>query len=407
MELSMVGIDYTTAAIGYREIFSLTASAGRALASRFLEKYGAKGCIILSTCNRTELWFSGLKGSPKSLFLAEKDASEAEYGSLFTERHGKEAVRYLMELSCGMHSQIYGEDQILAQVKTALITYREYKSTDAVLETLFRQAITAAKKVKTQVQLSAKDTSVPQRAISLLERQTGSLAGKKCLVIGNGEMGRLTAASLIDHGCEVTMTLRQYKKKEAIIPKGCGVINYDERYDMIGQADCIFSATLSPHFTVTKKQLCDVLEQGHSYTLIDLAVPRDMEPEINELPGVTLFDMDSLGVTASCNEDQIKEAASLLEECEEDFYNWYHFRQWIPKLEEIGERCSETLNGKLKKTLKTLGLDFQAEKELQQQIQRASRKTVESMIFGIKETLPSDQWESCISALLESVRNGR
>ena len=126
MNISMVGIDFHTAGIEEREKYALTKEQAVQLGTYFTGKRLADGCVILATCNRTEIWFSGLKGAPKEQFLCAVGGEEKSE-HLFRERRGKEAIRYLMELGCGIHSQIFGEDQILAQMKQAMAMAREKK----------------------------------------------------------------------------------------------------------------------------------------------------------------------------------------------------------------------------------------------------------------------------------------
>lgn len=212
MNISMVGIDYNTANIEDREHFSLTFEKQLEIAKVIKERYHSSGCIIVSTCNRTEIWFSELGTSEVECFsqLVIGENAKETMGSFCVYRQGDEAVNYLMELGCGIHSQIFGEDQILTQLKQALQQAREYQYIDSVLECLFRIAITAAKKVKTNIQIAKSNASLPQAIVEQLEKEQGDLTGKSCLVIGNGEMGRLMAQNLLEKKCEVWMTLRQY-----------------------------------------------------------------------------------------------------------------------------------------------------------------------------------------------------
>ncbi len=403
MDISMVGIDYSKATIEHREKFALTTCHGAELAKKIIEDYKAKGCIILSTCNRTELWFSGLKGSPMEVFLKEKGMEPGEYNKFFTERFGEEAADYLLELSCGMHSQIFGEDQILTQVKTALENGRENTHVDSVLETLFRMSITAAKKVKTEVKLTAKNMSVPEGAVTLLEKSMGSLEGKKCMVVGNGEMGRLMAEILVNRGCEVSMTLRQYKRQDAIIPKGCEVILYEKRYDNVADKDLIFSATLSPHFTIRKEELEDKLLHKE-YIFVDLAVPRDIDPTISELENVVVYDMDQLGVDGNFNTEKINMAKVILNKYKEEFVDWYYFREWIPRVQDISEITGELTDAKLTKAYRSIDITKEEQMKLQKNIQTATKKAVSKLILDLREHLEKEKWCECITALEAAAR---
>lgn len=402
MDISMIGIDFGSADVSRRERFALTASKSLALAQTFVEVHRAAGCVVLSTCNRTEVWCSGLAQGLLPLFLKETGAEEPAPG-LFSQRYGEAAVRYLLELGCGMHSQIFGEDQILAQLKEALQHSHEAQLTDAALETLFRTAVTAAKQVKTSVRLSAKDRSVPGRAVSFLEERYGSLAGKRCLVIGNGEMGRLTCERLMEANCEVLMTLRRYRSGEAVIPQGCGVVPYEDRYQYVAEQDFLFSATLSPHHTLEVDRLTEAgIQPG--CVLVDFAVPRDIAPEVSALEGVTLIGMDMLGTEPCCDPLELQAAQGILEEAYAGFAGWYTLRRIMPTLKQAAEQTALLTGEKLEKPYRRLSLQGSELHKLQKQVQSASQKAVQALLLGAKEHMMPEEWERCISALEKSAR---
>lgn len=408
LNISMVGIDYHTASICERELFSFTRSTQTAFSEEFQLHYPDAGCIILSTCNRTELWFHNLPECPLRVFFSFwrkiLPIEDSKYEPLFTKRFEEDAVSYLFELACGMHSQIFGEDQILTQVKNALSASRELSSSDSVLETLFRSAITSAKKIKTEAKLTARDQSVPEGAAALLERQYGPLAGKSCMVIGNGEMGRLMTQLLIQRGCKVSMTLRQYKKHDAIIPKECEVILYDSRYEYLENMDFIFSATVSPHYTLKAEKTIPRLKKDRSYVMADLAVPRDIDPDIGSAPNASLYDMDRLGIQGSCSEAELTLAYHIIEEHKEEFYSWYFFRDWIPDLNYTSKAAGLLTNQKLTKVYKEISGEIEDISTLQASIEQAVEKSVSKILFGLKDYLPKDKWGDCITALKESAR---
>lgn len=397
MDISMVGIDYNTADVELRERFALTASRGLALAEVLVRRHGAEGCVVLSTCNRTEVWCSGLQGELLPLVLTET-GSDTAHAECFISRCGMEAVQYLMELGCGMRSQIFGEDQILSQLKEALCLSREHKLAEPVLETLFRTAITAAKRVKTEVRLTAKDTSVPERAIHLLEQKYGGLKGKHCLVIGNGEMGRLTAELLVEKGCEVLMTLRRYRSGQAVIPQGCGIILYEERYRSLPQQDFVFSATSSPHYTLEAGQICDTgFRKG--CVLVDLAVPRDIDPAARRLREIEIYDMDDLGMEPSADPESLREAKLLLQQAVDDFEQWLDCRRHAAEIQRIGGRTAKLTAAKLTKPLRKLPLEKDEREELQKKVELASCKSVAKLMYGMRKHLNSSEWAACVAAL--------
>ncbi len=201
VKIKMAGIEHSKVSLEERELFAFSSHACIS-AMRCLKEMYFISCVLLSTCNRTELWVSyeqaedskELVCSPFKMLCGLKQISMERFQDLVMEREGEEAVMHLFRLSCGMQSKVFGEDQILTQVKNALSLARESETVDSVLERLFQTAITAGKKVKTEIHFT-KDTSVVEIMIKklyqLIEEQ--SLKGTSCLVIGNGEMGRLAA----------------------------------------------------------------------------------------------------------------------------------------------------------------------------------------------------------------------
>ncbi len=391
MRLEMIGIDYSSAPLELRERFSLTASGGARLAERLRQRCGAAGLVVLSTCNRTELWCSGAAQPLRESYFAELGLSALEYGPYFVCRRDRPAVEYLLELACGMHSQIFGEDQILSQVKEAVRCARERGQTDPVLETLFRTAVTAAKRVKSQVPLQEKDRSVPERALTLVEQAHGSLKGRRCLVIGNGEIGRLLCRLLRERGSEVILTTRSYHHHDTIVPEGCAAVPYEERYAQLAAADFVFSATASPHYTLRREQL---LPWAGRLVIVDLAVPRDVEPEIGALPGVTLYNMDELGVGSPRNAAAVAAAKEILQAAADDFYRWEEVRADAWAVCAVGQAVGELTNQKL-------GCAYQAQegKATPEQVSRAVEKAVEKLLFTLRDTVPAKDWSRLVDAL--------
>ena len=247
MSIRMTGIDHNLAGIDVRTVFSFTKKK-KAEALEYLKTVpGIDGCVILSTCNRMELWASTSEEFHGSLFglLCEiKQVSPEPYEGYFVYREGYEAVHHLFRLAGGLESRILGEDQIVTQVGDALTFARDQYAADHVMETLFRMAVTAAKKVKTDIELSPADHSVVRTAINTLKQDGMEFTGKKCLVIGNGVMGKLAATTLEKEGADVTVTVRQYRSGVVEIPRGCRRIDYGERMSLFGECDYVFSATV-------------------------------------------------------------------------------------------------------------------------------------------------------------------
>ena len=403
MSISMIGIDYKKASVDVRAQFSFTKKNTVAALENLKKEPGILGCIILSTCNRMEIWAStgeDWKGSLYEFLCREKEKDPDEFRQYFVSRKEEEAVEHLFYLTSGLKSQILAEDQIITQVKDALALSREAYCTDNVLEVLFRMAVTAAKKVKTQVSFSRANSSVIHQAIERLENQGFSIQGKTCMVIGNGEMGKVTALALKEAGADVTVTVRQYRSGIVTIPQGCDRINYGERLEFLPKCDLAVSATASHNYTLTMEQIENAEIPGH-IVLIDLAVPRDIEPSAGTLSNVTLYDIDSFKIDAVSPKLQasLDQAGKILQEQQEEFYSWYNGRDLIPRIQEIKADAVEDLNLRIMKILRKTPMEEKDRENLLNAIDTAAGKVVNKMMFGLKDFMKEEEFINCVEGL--------
>lgn len=403
MSISMIGIDYNKASVDIRAHFSFTKKNAVETMERLKKEKGILGCVLLSTCNRMEIWIStkeSWKGSLYEFLCREKNVDPLKLRSYFTERKDEEAVEHLFYLTSGLKSQILAEDQIITQVKDALTLSREAYCTDNVLEVLFRTAVTAAKKVKTEVTFSRGNSSVIHQAIERLEEQGFSMMGKTCMVIGNGEMGKVTALALKEAGADVTVTVRQYRSGMVSIPNGCKRINYGDRMELLPKCDLVVSATASPNFTVTK-QLMEEAAITKKIVLIDLAVPRDIEPMVGILPNVTLYDIDSFKINNISPEMEasLEQAGKILALQQEEFYNWYQGHDLIPRIHNIRKDAAEDLNLRIRKALQKTPMEEKDRQKLLDVIDAAAEKVVNKMLFGLRDCLEEEEFRSCVEGL--------
>ncbi len=404
MGISMVGIDYNKASVDVRSQFSFTKKNAVLAMERLKETPGILGCIILSTCNRMEIWASTQEeweGSLLDFLCEEKGKNPEEFSRYFVKRREREAVEHLFYLTSGLKSQILAEDQIITQVKDALSMARDIYCTDNVLEVLFRMAITAAKRVKTEVVFSRGNSSVIHQAIQKLKETGYSLDGINCMVIGNGEMGKVAALALAEAGANVTVTVRQYRSGIVTIPKGCNRINYGERMEFFPSCDLIVSATASPNFTLTKELIQKVSTGTKNQILIDLAVPRDIEPSVKEIKGIKLYDIDSFKIDTNSVElqESMQKAALILAEQMEDFYCWYDGRTLIPRIQDIQTEAVQDLNLRILKILRKTPMEDADRENLLNAIDTAAGKVVSKLIFGLRDTLEKEEFLNCVEGL--------
>ena len=403
MSIFMLGIDHNMAPVDIRALFAFTRkNTGEALL-KLKKEPGICGCIILSTCNRLELWVSTEENEKPELYqwlCRLKGIEGEEYRKYFISRENEEAVEHLFYLTSGLKSQILGEDQILTQVKDALSFAREEFTTDSVLEVLFRMAVTAGKKIKTEVPFSHGNPSVIHQAIRFLEEGGYHVRNKVCMVIGNGEMGKMAAQTLREAGADVTVTIRQYRSGVVNIPVGCSRINYGERMDYLPECDLVVSATASPNYTLTEELFEDVRVE-RPMILIDLAVPRDIDPEIRKKENITLYDMDSFRTSETPKElaDNLEAAGKIVKEHMEEFFQWLDGRDIIPRIQEIKADAVEDLNLRIEKIFRKTPMEDSDREKLKKAVDTAAGKVVNKLIFGLRDSLNQDVFLECVEGL--------
>lgn len=401
MMLQMVGIDYEKADLDTRELFSFHKHSLLGAMEYIQSEYELNGVILLSTCNRTELYVS-TDETIEDLFemlCAAKKVSKEQYRNYAIERRGQEAIDHLFQLACGLKSKIFGEDQIISQVKTALLQAREAETTDTYLEKVFQTAIATAKKVKTEVHLTAVKTSVIEEMLKALNNHFQTLQGKKCMVIGNGEIGRLAAERMVAEQAEVTMTVRNYKTREVEIPEGCKTVDYKDRYEGMADYDIVISATSSPHHTIKYEDSHTLFEDGRQHIFVDLAVPRDISSRYGQVENIILYNIDTLGGVSKTEQDNeaLALALAIIKEEEEELKSWDNFRVYVPSVQAIGHVNGLLTYKRMEKKLKKM-IEPEHQKEAEQLIRNATEKTITSMLFDLRKNLPMEYWQVCMEA---------
>lgn len=384
----MSGLEHSQVPISLRERLSFTKQQTGEMVRKLHSFPQVSGCVLISTCNRTELYLSCTEEVvPGKLLCQAAGAEYPLYQDAFVTLSEKDAVQHLMEVAAGIRSRIFGEDQIISQVKDAIAIAREAGAADSVLETLFRSAVSAGKEVRTKVRLTSVPTSVASMAVDLLREKLGDLTGKKALVIGNGEMGRLAASLLRREGCQVSVTLRTYRHGETIVPPGCGVVPYDQRFLHMEGCDLLLSATTSPHYTVTVEPLSKL--PSLPAVLVDLAIPRDIQPEVGQLPGVSLYNIDDLG-DFSESRTIPAEVTEILNTQMENFYRWLNYKDCMTSVDSLKQAIVDRLL-----TAQEFGEDL-TESEI---IQLSVNKTVDLLVTGLAERITSENLTKCESKI--------
>lgn len=403
MCIYMAGVDARSADVSAREPFAFSEEQVRHILAELMQKDGISGAVLLATCNRTELYLSlqerpvrtkkdGNTAQPEDTIsparLLQQYAASPADASAMTILTETDAVQHLMEVACGLHSQILHEEQIVTQVGHAVELARSCHSTDGVLDTLFRTAVSAGKDAQTQVSVSSVPLSVSYGAVQQLEQQLGGLEGKTCLVIGSGSMGRLAASLLMQRGCQVFMTLRSCHCGETVIPFGVKPVPYEQRYAQMESADIVVSATRSPHNTILRKPLENLC--CRPAWILDLAMPRDVESSCGEIEGVTLWDLDDLHSDTAPDAAALTALHQIAEQYTDTFQMWRNYRDSVPYMQQLKELTAQRI------LHSTAAEPYQEMPQLEELVRMVTEKTVDMLMGSMKaEIRPELLRQSC------------
>ncbi|MTI81984.1 MAG: glutamyl-tRNA reductase [Firmicutes bacterium] len=368
MLIVAVGVNHRTAPVEIREKISFPAHALPDELQRLYSYEGIEGCLIISTCNRTEIYVT-----PREMddglnaiwnFLSDYSGLDISEIKNCTFCHTLiDSVRHLFRVSAGLDSMILGETQILGQVREGYQIGLKAKTTNSVLNTLFKQAITVGKRVRTETGIDKNAVSVSYAAVELARQKFGDLNGRSVLVVGAGKMSELTAKHLVSNGVSgVIVSNRSYDRAEVLAEKFQGkACKFEELYRYMKKADIIISSTAASHYVVRYPDMCELINANPEKKLmfIDIAVPRDIDPRISKLPGVSLYDIDDLQSVVDNNLSERRKVAvkaeEILEEELDQFLHWLSIQLVVPTIASLRDMGEQIKQRELQRAINRLG----------------------------------------------------
>ncbi|GAA0106975.1 MULTISPECIES: glutamyl-tRNA reductase [Clostridium] len=392
--IQLLGIKKNTE-VEIREKLSLSQKK-REVYSKELIKYFDE-VVILSTCNRTEIYFNGsLKGEEglKKIFeVLNWDINLREYCFYLNE---KETVRHLMEVVCGFHSKILGEDQILGQIKDAYHLADELGSVKHELQRLFQEAITCGKKFRTEGKLY----EIPVSSASIAISEAIKNDSKRIMVIGYGEVGKLVVKYALSNDIkELNIVVRKVESVKDIEDKRVNIMNYEDGRNIINDMDCVVSCTSAPHLIIEKKH---IKENGNKIIIFDLALPRDVDEKVKEYTRVNLYDIDDISSIDDDNKKLRKERMlkfkDIINAYIEEYFNWKDIRNIAPVIQDMKKNSSKVIKER-QTTLKNKCNDKKDIEIAQKLIKSTSDYYVNRAIEVLKEEQLKGQGEECIKIL--------
>ena len=384
--LVLIGVNHTTAPIEVRERLSLSASRLPDAVRTLTQQPGIRECIIVSTCNRVEfLTFQDpehAEGNNNLLrFLHEYFAipSKDVEAHLYEFRDG-EAIRHLFRVASSLDSMVVGEPQILGQVKEAYNCARETGAVSAALEPLLQRAFSVAKRVRSETQIGSNSVSIASVAVDLARKIFGSLQGKTVLLVGAGKMSELSARHLIQQGATSILVTNRTQERATLIAgqisdqisaqiaanpariaSSTEVIPFDQLYAHASRADIVVTSTGSEGHIFTRAQAKQFVERRRNRPIffIDIAVPRDVDPGVNDLEGCFVYDIDDLQQVAAAHlADRSRESAAaekIVASEVEKYHEHLQTREAVPAIIALQQNAEALRQAEISRAAKRLG----------------------------------------------------
>ena len=349
-ELLALGVSHKTAPVALRERLALPDGRAARMLAELVAHDEVHEAVAISTCNRTELYLVARDPVQAEALALGALSRQAEIrpteliGRIYSER-GPATVSHLFSVAAGLDSMILGENEIQGQVKRAYELALNEGLTGPLSNQLFRDALAAGKRVRSETRFG-RSLSLSGVAVGLARDVLGRLDTRRVLVVGAGENGELTARALARRGVQsVIVTNRRYERAVVLAERfGGTAIGFDELADELARSDIVVTSTSSPHQIIGHENLSRAMEAraGRPLLLIDIAVPRDIDPQVRDLPGVSLYDMDDLEREIVRNQSghqaEISRARSIVREEVERFESWLQGLDVVPTITALRER---------------------------------------------------------------------
>jgi glutamyl-tRNA reductase len=406
-ELFVVGISWRTAPVAIREQLAFREEEVVGTLRAMTAGLPVAEALLVSTCNRVEVYGVGKPGAdptgPVRAFLAsQRGVKPAVVADVLYDHRGSAAVRHVFSVASALDSLVLGEAQILGQLKTAYSVAGEAGTSGPLLGRCLERAFGVAKRVRTETAIARGAANVSTVAVDLAKRVFGDLTGKSVLVIGAGKMSRLAARHLYTSGAHrIVVTNRSPEKAEALAAEIDGIAQpWDDLERLLVDADVVISSTGARQPILTRPLFKRVTKarRWRQLVVIDIAVPRDAEPEIGELDGVYVFDIDDLEKVVAANLAERAKAAEhagrIVEHEAGQFEHWLRTQGVVPTIRALRERFARVAEGELQKSLDQLSrrehTPAQQREVMQRTVQLVINKLLHQPTAALREAPPDE-----------------
>ena len=414
MHLLLVGISHRTAPVELRERVDFAARGLPAALAALKERQSTHEAIVVSTCNRAEIYAAcdepaGARADLAAFISTFHDVPQNLVTEHLYDRTDLDAARHLFRVAAGLESLVVGEPQILGQVKGAHAAAAAAQTTGPVLNRLFHASFVVGKRVRTETALGSGAVSVSYAAVSLARKIFGELAGRTVVVIGAGEMGKLTAMHMKSQGVQhVTIVSRTmaHAARTAEAIGGASAAPWDELDSVLRASDIVISATGAASPILTKAHVESVMRTRRNRPLfvIDIALPRDVEPAAGEIEQVFLYNIDDLQATIRENlqrrAGEVARADVIVSEEADKFHAWFRSRGAVPTIVALRQRFEAIRRSELERLeskLASLPPDGRA------RVEEVTRLIIEKLLLTPTEQLKSAADDESVAALSEAL----
>lgn len=414
MRLTLVGLSHKTAPVAIREKLTFPANRQEEALSLLTATPDVIEAVVVSTCNRTEIYAvtAADADGPGAIidFMCDyHDLDRHELVRYLYMQEGEAVVKHLFRVVASLDSMVIGEAQILGQVKEAYDHAFTYQGTGRIFNKLFRQSFEVGKRVRNETAIGESAVSISYAAVELAKKVFDTLEGRTVLILGAGKMSELTAKHLVCNGAaRVLVANRTFARAEELAERFEGeAIPYETLFEHLREADVLISSTAATEYVVTKENVAGAMKgrRGRPLFLIDIAVPRDIDPAVNDLNDCFLYDIDGLnGVVESNLEERMREAEKaegIIAEEMRTFESWLESMEVVPTVAAIRAKAEGIRQEELERAMKRLsGL---SEKELQT-IEALTSSIVNKMLHDPTSRLKAVAGERYGVAYIEAAR---
>ncbi|PLX75887.1 MAG: glutamyl-tRNA reductase [Desulfuromonas sp.] len=385
MNIIVVGLSHKTAPVEIREKVAFAPTAMQEPLQQVLALPGVAEAVIVSTCNRVEIYASSrdVEGCIVQLkrFMADyHNLASTDLEDHLYDYQGEEAIRHVFRVASSLDSMVLGEPQILGQIKTAYGYATEFKTVGLILNRFLHKAFSVAKRVRTETEIASNAVSVSFAAVELARKIFGQIDNKTVLLIGAGEMCELAARHFINNGVSsVMVTNRTFERAEKLAVEFNGrPIPFDSFIEHLHQVDIVLTSTGAPNFILGHQKMEEVIKRRKNKPmfLIDIAVPRDIEPQVNDIDNIYLYDVDDLQEVVQANlkerQKEAKKAEAIIDQEIGQFHRWLGNLDVVPTIVGLRKRFEEIRKSEVEKTLSRFG-----------DLGKKERKSIEAMTSAI------------------------